>query len=444
MEGMPKEWFDNFTRHWLAQVSRNDPGSLQPGDDIFKYLTTGRYTMWLSYSHVPPEPPEEPLFGAATDSREAASSSQVAPQPVQPAPTTDIPQDGESSGQASAEGYDEFELGSDEEAEVSSDSFDPDDYRDAPGEGARGSSPAGRLQGSCPEGSHPPPAYTPPPPAARGTPATASETGIPRHSGSSNVASSPRPVSTAAVAAEPAAGFQRPWPPPPPPGFPVHHPEPGWRPPYPPGGLDPPPPLPEQEPPQRSWRPPPQPGRSGPPQRPPPPLPTQAGLGAEPRPQWGPNRAPAYKPPPPRRPRPPEETPERDPGAARPPGGQKGRTPGSSGSKGPTVVEHNATAGAFHVHPGRDMVHGSWAGDIVHGRDLALVSPASTAHFRRAGQHALLHQVVSCRADGTTEITQRREACNPYISMQTASNAAVMARERPLLEFSKRSIIQPR
>ena len=87
-----------------------------------------------------------------------------------------------------------------------------------------------------------------------------------------------------------------------------------------------------------------------------------------------------------------------------------------------TVVEHNATAGAFHVHPGRDIVHGSWAGDIVHGppvgtpsareksflqiRDLALVSQASTAHFRRAGQHALLHQVVSCRADGTTEITQ--------------------------------------
>ena len=129
--------------------------------------------------------------------------SQAPPHPIQPTPTTDIPQDGDSSGQASAEGDDEFELRSGEETEVSSDSFDPDDYRDAPGEGARGSSPAGRLQGSCPEGSHPPPAYTPPPPAARGTPATASETGIPRHSGSSNVASSPRPVSTAAVAAEP-------------------------------------------------------------------------------------------------------------------------------------------------------------------------------------------------------------------------------------------------
>ena len=40
MEGMPEEWFDTFSRHWLAQVSRNDPGSLQPGDDIFKYLAS--------------------------------------------------------------------------------------------------------------------------------------------------------------------------------------------------------------------------------------------------------------------------------------------------------------------------------------------------------------------------------------------------------------------
>ena len=55
------------------------------------------------------------------------------PHPVQPTLTTDIPQDGDSSGQASAEGDDEFELRSDEESEVSSDSFDPDDYRDAPG-----------------------------------------------------------------------------------------------------------------------------------------------------------------------------------------------------------------------------------------------------------------------------------------------------------------------
>ena len=78
-----------------------------------------------------------------------------------------------------------------------------------------------------------------------------------------------------------------------------------------------------------------------------------------------------------------------------------------------TVVEHNATAGAFHVHPGRDIVHGPPVGtpsarekSFLHIRDLALVSQASTAHFRRAGQHALLHQVVRCRADGTTEITQ--------------------------------------